>query len=264
MATITGAPIALTTIPSVLSLFETWVASPRDRVVLLRDVHGAMRARREAPVAQAQAEADLVLPDGMAIVWAARLAGARGIDRVCGIDLLPEACRHGLAHGWRHYLYGASPGVANALAASLRARFPGILIVGTASPPFRPLSAAEDEAACAAIRAARPDIVWVSLSTPKQDLWMQAHRGRCGGAVMVGVGGAFEINAGLIQRAPYWMQQSGLEWLYRLGREPARLWHRYLASLPPFVVLAALEIMRARLAPVAMARRRNDEPRGGG
>jgi N-acetylglucosaminyldiphosphoundecaprenol N-acetyl-beta-D-mannosaminyltransferase len=231
----------------VLAILGRWAGSGRDRVVLLRDVHGAMCARADASVRAAQEAADLVLPDGMPLVWAVRLAGGRGIGRVCGIDLLPLACQVGVARGWRHYFYGASPGVAERLAAAMRERFPGIEIVGTHCPPFRPLSAEEDEAVCAAIRAARPDFVWVSLSTPKQDLWMSGHRGRLGGTTMIGVGGAFEINAGLIPRAPMWMQQRGLEWLYRLGQEPARLWKRYFRSLPLFVVLTSMQLAGARL-----------------
>lgn len=246
---VVGAPVSVVTLPKVLALFESWVGSSRDRVVLLRDVHGVMCARNAADVGAVQAEADLVLPDGVPLVWAARLAGAgtQAISRVCGIDLLPAACTYGIERQWRHYFYGASPGVADKLAAAMRQQHPGIQIVGTYCPPFRPLSAEEDEAVCAHMRAARPDIVWVSLSTPKQDLWMSQHRGKCGGVTMVGVGGAFEINAGLIPRAPMWMQRSGLEWLYRLGQEPARLWKRYVKSLPMFIVLTSSELLKVRL-----------------
>lgn len=247
-ANIVGAPISVVSLPKVLSIFERWIGDDRDRIVLLRDVHGAMRARSDPAVRDVQDEAELVLPDGMPIVWAVRLTGQDSISRVCGIDLFPAACEHGVAHGWRHYLYGASPGVAEKLARMMRERYPGIEIVGSDCPPFRPLTPEEDEEACAKIRAARPDFVWVSLSTPKQDLWMRAHRGKCGGATMVGVGGAFEINAGLIPRAPLWMQHSGLEWLYRLWQEPGRLAQRYFKSLPLFVVLTSVELFRGYLS----------------
>jgi len=243
-AHIVGTPISVVSLPKVLSIFERWIGDDRDRIVLLRDVHGAMRARSDPAVRNVQEEADLVLPDGMPIVWAVRLTGRDSISRVCGIDLFPAACEYGIARGWRHYLYGASPGVADKLAHMMRERYPEIEIVGSDSPPFRPLTPEEDEDACAKIRAARPDFVWVSLSTPKQDLWMRAHRGRCGGATMVGIGGAFEINAGLIPRAPLWMQHGGLEWLYRLWQEPARLGKRYFRSLPLFVVLTSIELFK--------------------
>jgi N-acetylglucosaminyldiphosphoundecaprenol N-acetyl-beta-D-mannosaminyltransferase len=250
---IVGAPVSIVSPQKVLSIFEQWVQDRRDRVVLLREVHGLMRARTEQAVGEAQEQADLVLPDGMPLVWLARLAGFRAISRVCGIDLLPAVCRFGVPRGWRHYFYGASPGVAEALAATLRRQMPGLEIVGVHCPPFRALSPEEDEAACAQIRAARPHFVWVSLSTPKQDLWMAQHRGRCGGAIMVGVGAAFEINAGRIARAPRWMQQSGLEWLYRLAQEPGRLWQRYARVIPGFVMLASIELVRRRLAAVRQA-----------
>jgi N-acetylglucosaminyldiphosphoundecaprenol N-acetyl-beta-D-mannosaminyltransferase len=253
-ASILGAPISVVTLPKVLSIFERWSGDDRDRIVLLRDVHGAMRARSDPAVRDAQDEADLVLPDGMPLVWAVRLTGQASISRVCGIDLFPAACQHGVARGWRHYLYGASPGVAEKLADMMRERCPGIEIVGTYCPPFRPLTSEEDEEACAKIRAARPDFVWVSLSTPKQDLWMREHRGRCGGATMVGVGGAFEINAGLIPRAPLWMQKSGLEWLFRLWQEPERLGKRYFNSLPLFVVLTSIELFKGYLSGVRPGR----------
>ena len=244
---IVGAPVSVVSIPKVLAIFERWVGSGRDRVVLLRDVHGVMCARSNHAVGEAQEEADLVLPDGMPLVWAVRMAGGRSIARVCGIDLFPIACAFGVERRWRHYFYGASPGVAEQLAKAMRKQYPGIEIVGTYCPPFRPLSNEEDAAACARIRAARPDFVWVSLSTPKQDLWMHEHRGKCGGATLVGIGGAFEINAGLIPRAPLWMQKNGLEWIYRLGQEPARLWKRYFKSLPKFMVLTVSELVRTRL-----------------
>ncbi|MCC7250774.1 WecB/TagA/CpsF family glycosyltransferase [Hyphomicrobium sp.] len=251
---VAGAPVSVVDMDKVLDTFGQWVGSGRDRVVLLRDVHGAMCARKNDLVREAQEAAELVLPDGVPLTWAARLAGQSGISRVCGIDLLPRVCRHGVTRQWRHFFYGASPNVADQLAVIMREQFPGIAIVGTHCPPFRPLTADEDAEICAKIREAKPDFVWVSLSTPKQDLWMQEHRGRLGGVTMIGVGGAFEINAGLISRAPMWMQRSGLEWLYRLAQEPGRLWKRYFECLPRFAVLATLELIKQRLAPVISSR----------
>jgi N-acetylglucosaminyldiphosphoundecaprenol N-acetyl-beta-D-mannosaminyltransferase len=241
---IVGTVLDAVSIPGVLSIFETWVDDGRDHVVIVRDVHGIMRARAEENVRAAQDAADLVPPDGMPVVWLMRLTGFAEASRVCGIDLFPEACRYGLSRGWRHFLYGAAFGVAETLAKQMRTTFPGIQIVGTIYPPFRPLTADEDEVVCSQIRAARPHFLWVSLSTPKQDLWMTEHRGKCGDAIMVGIGGAFEINAGLIPRAPLWMRSCGLEWLYRLAKEPRRLWARYFQYLPVFLVLASLELFK--------------------
>ncbi len=239
---IVGAPIAVVSLPKVLSVFENWVANKEDRFVLLRDVHGAMQARNNEPVRRAQNSADMVLPDGVPFVWAVRGLGVTSITRVCGIDLLPAACRFGVDKKWRHYFYGASPGVADQLSRAFREIDPDIEIVGTYCPPFRALSEEEDKAICEQIRAAKPDFVWVSLSTPKQDLWMHDHMGKLGGVTMVGVGGAFEINAGIVPRAPMWMQRSGMEWAFRLAQEPKRLWKRYFKSLPLFIVLTLYQI----------------------
>jgi N-acetylglucosaminyldiphosphoundecaprenol N-acetyl-beta-D-mannosaminyltransferase len=244
---IVGSPVSLVTMDRVLEIFDSWIGSGRDRIVLLRDVHGAMKARRERDVAIAQENADLVLPDGMPFVWMARLAGKSPISRVCGIDLLPAACRFGVDQKWRHFFYGSSPAVLETLSKRLNELYPGIEIVGTLSPPFRPLTPAEHAEHTAQIRAAKPDFVWVSLSTPKQDLWMNEHNGKLGGVTMVGVGAAFDINAGDIPRAPVWMQKNALEWVYRLACEPRRLWKRYAVTIPAFVVLGTQELLWRRL-----------------
>lgn len=134
------------------------------------------------------------------------------------------------------FFYGGGDGVAERLAANLAARFPGLTVVGTHTPPFRPLTAAEDAEVVARIAAAKPDVVWVGLSTPKQERWMADHVGRVGAPVLVGVGAAFDIHAGTLRQAPPWVQRSGFEWLYRLAREPRRLWRRYLSNNPRFVL----------------------------
>jgi N-acetylglucosaminyldiphosphoundecaprenol N-acetyl-beta-D-mannosaminyltransferase len=245
---ILGTPVSIVTIDGALRRFEQWVLDPEDRCVVLRDVHGVMLAHSDPRLDRAHQESDLIAPDGIPLVWAARLAGSRGISRVCGPDLLPTVCEHGLTRGWRHYFYGGAPGVAEMVADQLAARFPGLKIVGTQSPPFRPLTPEEDEAACAAIRAASPDFVWVGLGTPKQEIWTVEHRGKCGGAILLSVGAAFDFHAGLVSRAPLWMQRYGLEWSYRLAQEPKRLWKRYLILAPRFAVLSLLEIIKVRIS----------------
>jgi N-acetylglucosaminyldiphosphoundecaprenol N-acetyl-beta-D-mannosaminyltransferase len=241
-------PIAITSLDRVIKLFEDdWTVHRRDRYVILRDVHGIMRAQSDAKLLRAHQTSDLTTPDGMPLVWVAKLAGIAGISRVCGPDLLPAVCERGLALGWRHYFLGGSPGIAEAAIARLRVRYPGISIVGFNCPPFRALSEAEDEAICLAIRNARPDFVWVGLGTPKQEIWMQEHRGRCGGVTFLGVGAAFDFHAGAISRAPKWMQRYGFEWLYRLAKEPKRLWQRYLVLAPKFLFLASVELLRHRI-----------------
>jgi N-acetylglucosaminyldiphosphoundecaprenol N-acetyl-beta-D-mannosaminyltransferase len=183
----------------------------------------------------------MVTPDGMPLVWLSRLWGNPSVQRVCGPDLLPACCARGVRTGLRHFFYGAAEGVAGRLAERLRSRFPGLAVVGTYSPPYRPLTAAEDEEVVQRINDAEPDIVWVGLSTPKQERWMAAHVGRLSAPVLLGVGAAFDIHAGLVPRAPGWIQRTGLEWLFRLGAEPRRLWRRYLINNPAFVWHVALQ-----------------------
>jgi N-acetylglucosaminyldiphosphoundecaprenol N-acetyl-beta-D-mannosaminyltransferase len=240
---IVGTPISIVSMDLVLSTIAEWITEQGARYIVFRDVHGVMLARDDIQLRNAHDEADLVVPDGMPLVWAARAAGFGDATRVCGPDLLPAACAYGLPHGWRHYFYGGAPGVAEALVENLTKMFPGLIVAGTQCPPFRPLTPEENERACAAIRAAQPHLVWVGLGTPKQEIWMAVHRRECGGAILLGVGAAFNIYAGLTPRAPKWAQKYGLEWSYRLLHDPARLWKRYLVLAPMFALLAICELI---------------------
>ena len=233
---VVGTPISIISLSPLLHLLEEWVANPRDRYIVFRDVHGVIAARSNVQLDEAHRKADIVAPDGMPIVWTLRAGGAGGLVRLCGPDVLPAVCEHGLSRGWRHYFYGGTPSVVDLLAKELLKNHPGLAIVGTQCPPFRPVTPEENEIACSAIRAARPDFIWVGLGTPKQEIWMLQHMGQCGGAVMLGVGAAFDIHANVVSRAPRWMRDSGFEWLYRLFSEPKRLWKRYLVMAPFFVI----------------------------
>lgn len=168
----------------------------------------------------------LIQPDGMPLVWLGRAAGRR-VERVCGPDFMPAVIEHGIRAGRTHFFYGGAPGVPEALAARLAARYPGLRVAGTLSPPFRTLSAEEEEAIVAQINAAAPDYVWVGLGTPKQDLWLAANRSRLRASALLAVGAAFDLLAGRRRRAPRWMQRTGTEWIYRLAMEPRRLGGRY-------------------------------------
>jgi N-acetylglucosaminyldiphosphoundecaprenol N-acetyl-beta-D-mannosaminyltransferase len=203
-----------------------------------------MRAQDDADLMQLHEQAGMVTPDGMPLVWLARSRGYQEVGRTCGSDLVLSLCEISIKEGLRHYFFGGKPGVAERLAEKLSARFPGLQVVGTATPPFRKMTPEEDVAATAAITAARPDIVWVGLSTPTQEYWMRDHVGRIPGATLMGVGAAFDFHAGDVKRAPRWMQQVGLEWLHRLSSEPRRLWRRYLVLAPRFVMRAAREELR--------------------
>jgi N-acetylglucosaminyldiphosphoundecaprenol N-acetyl-beta-D-mannosaminyltransferase len=244
---IVGTPISLISPNELLLLFEQWIAARQDRYVVFRDVHGVVAARSNQDLDLAHKGADIVAADGMPLVWILRAMGASA-SRVCGPDTLPATCEYGLSRGWRHYFYGGAPGVAEKLVNKLSLKYPGLNVVGTQCPPYRQLAPQEDEQVCAKIREAQPDLIWVCLGTPKQEIWMSEHQGKCGGAIMLGVGAAFDFHAHLVRRAPRWMQRAGLEWAFRLLTDPKRLWRRYLVMAPAFAALATWEAIQRRFS----------------
>jgi len=216
---------------------EGWIARRESNYVTVTGVHGVMESQMDADLRLIHNRAGLVTPDGMPLVWLGRYNGNKNIAQVCGTDLMLAICEKFCAKGYRHYLYGGNEGVPEILKSKLEERFPEIKVVGTYSPPFRPLNDDEDEKIVKTINRANPDIVWVGLSTPKQERWMAEHVGRLDAPVLIGVGAAFDFNSGLKKRAPVWMQKSGLEWLFRLMAEPRRLWRRSLRNNPLFILL---------------------------
>jgi N-acetylglucosaminyldiphosphoundecaprenol N-acetyl-beta-D-mannosaminyltransferase len=213
-----------------------WIKEREQHYVCITGVHGVMESQRDPELLAIHNGSGLTTPDGMPLVWAGRWAGVAHMRRVYGPDLMLALCALAAERGWSCYFYGAAEGVPELLAERLAARFPGLKVAGMMSPPFRPLTPEEDAAVVERINAAAPDLLWVGLSTPKQERWMAAHVGRLAVPVLVGVGAAFDIHAGLLPQAPRWMQTSGLEWLYRLFREPRRLWRRYLRNNPRFIL----------------------------
>jgi N-acetylglucosaminyldiphosphoundecaprenol N-acetyl-beta-D-mannosaminyltransferase len=224
-----------------LATIDGWIARGERQYVCVSGIHGVMESQRDETLRAIHNSAGMVTPDGMPLVWISRLKGFGHVQRVYGPDLLLACCEHSETHGYRHYFYGGGPGVPEQLAGRLQARFPRLTVVGGYSPPFRPLTPDEDAEIVARINAAAPDIVWVGLSTPKQERWMSEHRDRLNAPVCVGVGAAFDFHAGLKAQAPRWMQRSGLEWMFRLYQEPRRLWRRYLRNNPLFVWQVALQ-----------------------
>ena len=230
-----------------VEIIERWIAGRDRQYVCVSGIHGVMESQQDESLRAIHNRAGLVVPDGMPLVWLSRLHGFRQADRVYGPDLLLECCGRSIRTGHRHYFYGGGSGVPEQLVSRLQERFPGLTVAGTFSPPFRPLAPEEDGAVIHRINAAQPDIVWVGLSTPKQERWMAEHRDRLEAPVLIGVGAAFDFHAGLKRQAPRWMQRSGLEWLFRLLSEPRRLWRRYLRNNPLFVwrlLLQALGLKR--------------------
>jgi len=200
--------------------------------ICLGTAHGLTEARRTADLRRIYNEAWLTTPDGMPLVW----LGPGGVERVYGPDLMLAVCEAGRAAGLRHYFYGGVPGVADELARRLRARFPGLEVAGTFTPPFRELEAAEAGALRSEVARVRPDVIWVGLSSPKQEKFMARHWRDLDAGVMIGVGAAFDFHSGRVRQAPRWIQRSGFEWFFRLCTEPRRLGPRYLTTTPLFAL----------------------------
>ncbi len=242
---VVGVGISTTSYAEVVRVCREWIgerrADSQGRYICVTSVHGIVTAVKEPKVKAALNGADIATPDGMPVVWALRSFGAPGQTRVYGPDLMLALCGDAELQGHRIYLYGATQDTITRLRAKLLERFPGLHIVGSWAPPFRALTPEEDEAAVRRILESGADLVFVGMSTPKQDFWMSEHAGRLPGVILVGVGAAFLFHAGMVPQAPAWMQRNGLEWFFRLCMEPARLWRRYMLETPVFLPLWALQ-----------------------
>lgn len=238
---ILGVPISLIDLCRAASLVSLWAVEDRPRTVFVREVASLMAAVNEPRLADLHETADLVVADGTPLVWVARLLH-RGneIGRVPGSDLVDAVCMQSLTTGQSHYFFGGKPGIAEEMATRLRERYVGLKVVGTYSPPMRPIGPdfdldAEAIAEIQRIREARADFIWVGISSPKQEYWMMKAAPLLGRGVLLGVGAAFDFQSGAVKRAPRWMRDNGLEWAHRLFSEPRRLWRRYLILAPMFV-----------------------------
>lgn len=241
-----GVGISAISMADALATIETWITTRRPNYVCITGVHGVMESQSDPELRDIHNRAGMVTPDGMPLVWLARMRDLNWVERVYGPDLLLEMARLSLRKGYRHFFYGGGEGVAELLAARMRQRFPGLQVAGTYTPPFRPLAPAEDAKIVEHINASGADIVWVGLSTPKQERWMAQHVGRLNAPVLIGVGAAFDFHAGLKRQAPRWMQRSGLEWTFRFITEPRRLAWRYFKNNPRFVVWSAAQYFGLR------------------
>jgi len=222
-----------------ISRLLDWAADPNGRrYVCTCPVYTLMIGRERPDVLAALRGADMVTADGMPVVWLQRRLGAPFAERVYGPDVLLTLAEHSVERGLRHTFYGGRPGVPEQLTAALTSRFPGLRVSAAIAPPFAPVGPEPDAAALAQLNALDTDILWVGLGSPKQDLWMALHRPLLRAPLVIAVGAAFDMLAGVKKQAPRWMQRGGLEWLYRLAQEPGRLGKRYLVYNPRFVWLA--------------------------
>jgi len=243
---ILGVEVSAINMDMALDTIDRWIAKRHHNYICVTGVHGVIECQNDPQLRKIHNQAGLVTPDGMPLVWVSRLRNHRHVGRVYGPDLMTDVCTESVSKGYRHFLYGGADGVSERLADQLGQKFPGIRIVGAYSPPFRPLTPEEDEAIIQQINESKADIIWIGLSTPKQEYWMAAHLGRLDAPVMVGVGAAFDFLAGLKTQAPRWIQRGGFEWLYRLVTEPRRLWRRYLKIVPLFLIYLMLDSLGYR------------------
>ena len=237
-----GVAISALNLESAIQLLVRAIEQKTKGYVCVTGVHGISEAQSNPSFRQILNHAFLNTPDGMPMVWMGRWQGFHDTGRVYGPDLMLRLSEISPARGFTHFLYGGGPGVAEELRRRLEARFPGLKIVGTFSPPFRPLSPVEETELAALVAKLKPDVFWVGLSTPKQEQFMAQHWQTLDATLFLGVGAAFDFHSGRARQAPLWMQRCGLEWLFRLGQEPRRLWKRYLKNNPLFVGRALLQL----------------------
>ncbi len=243
---ILGIPIAAINLNEAVEIVDSLVRNGERAFVTVTGVHGIMESQYDVEVKRAHRMAAMCVPDGMPTVWIGKLYGHRSMDRVYGPDLMLAIMERSLEKGYRHFLFGGKPGVPELLRDRLKARFPGLAIVGTMSPPFRPMTEHEEKSFSSLLDAVSPDILWVGLSTPKQERWMAQHCAKMNTKVMIGVGAAFDFHAGLVRQAPRWVQRIGMEWFFRLCIEPRRLWRRYVRNNPRFIIKVAAQILGLR------------------
>lgn len=240
-----GTAISVTTPVKALDTLIRWSRDAQGRYVCIRDMHGIMLARRDEALADAHAGAGMVTPDGMPVAILGRMRGL-GVERTCGPDLMLDTFAASRAAGLIHFLYGGQQGRAEELAETLRRRYPGAVVAAAEMPPFRPLDEEELSALAARITRSGAHIVWIGLSTPKQE-YLMARLAPLVSATLIGVGAAFDMHTGHVRRAPRWMRSLCLEGVFRLLNEPRRLWRRYLVLGPQFLVLALVQHARFRL-----------------
>jgi exopolysaccharide biosynthesis WecB/TagA/CpsF family protein len=229
-----GIHVSVTNLDHTLATFARWIDRDERQLVCVTDMNALLHARADERLTHVYNTSGLTVPDGMPLVWAGQKAGFEEMDRVAGPDLLERVMTESAERGWTQYFYGGAEGVAAELRDRFQERHPALKVIGVECPPYRPLTEAEDAALVERLNEAKPDIVWVGLGAPKQERWMADHRDKLNATILVGVGAAFDFHTGRLDRAPRWMQRAGLEWSYRLSKEPKRLWKRYLLGIPRF------------------------------
>ncbi|HEY3761420.1 MAG TPA: WecB/TagA/CpsF family glycosyltransferase [Verrucomicrobiae bacterium] len=231
-----GVGISVLNLQLALDEIAEAVRARRKGYISITGVHGVMEAQSSEAFRTILNRSFLCTPDGMPMVWMGKIHGHKEMRRVYGPDLMLDVCAWGEKNGCRHFFYGGAPGVADLLAEKLKARFPKMEVVGTYTPPFRPLNTDEEKQLTEMVRAAKPDILWVGLSTPRQERFAAEYLSKLDATLIIAVGAAFDFHSGRVKQAPRWMQRTGLEWFYRLCQEPRRLAKRYFRNNPLFIL----------------------------
>jgi N-acetylglucosaminyldiphosphoundecaprenol N-acetyl-beta-D-mannosaminyltransferase len=244
-ANVLGVSIDAVDMERALALASARLREGRKGYVCFVDVHGILEALKSEAVAEAYEQAAMAMPDGTPTVWVGRAQGLREINYVTGPGMMEEIFRRDEFAGYSHYFYGGDPGVAENLAATLCGKYPWTRIVGIYTPPFRELTSEEEEELVAEVNRLKPDIVWVGIGTPRQDLWMLRMLPRLETRMVFGVGAAFDFLTGRIRLCPEWMKRAGLHWLHRLAQDPRRLWMRNVRNTS-FLWHIALQMTGAR------------------
>ncbi len=240
---ILGVRVHATSMDRALARVESALALGEKGYVCVTGVQGVMEAQTDSNLKRIINHSVLTIPDGRPTVWVGWLRGFFKMRQVTGPDMMLRLCALSAEKGYTHFFYGGNAGVAEQLKDSLTQRFPGMKVVGTFTPPFRPLFADEEAELARMVAEHKPDFFWVGLSTPKQEKFMDQYLPKLDAKLMFGVGAAFDIHSGRIKDAPYWMKVTGVQWLHRIYQDPARLWRRYLVNNPKFVYRIALELL---------------------
>ena len=230
-----GVGISTTNMANTLATIVRWIKNAERHYVCVTGVHGVMESQKDNNLKEVHNNSGMTVPDGMPMVWAGKIYGYLDMGRVYGPDLMWAICKDSVIKGFTHFLYGGNEGVVGELKHTLEKEFPGIKIVGTFTPPFRPLNNAEENDLINQVNLTKPDLFWVGLSTPKQEIFMSEYVSRLDTKVMLGVGAAFDYHTGRAKDSPDWIKKSGMQWLHRLLQDPKRLWKRYLVNNPVFV-----------------------------
>ncbi len=245
-AKVLGIPVEPFDMESAVARVQEECEGQRKGYICFIGVHGIMEAQRDPELAQVYARATLLVPDGMPTVWVGRMQGFRNMQRVAGPDLMQEIFRREEFAHRTHFLYGGKQGVAADLKSTMRRRFPWVRIVGTYTPPFRDLTPEEEETVTAQILALKPDMIWVGISTPRQERFMMRILPLLDSCLLFGVGAAFDFHTGRIKDAPQWVKRAGLQWLHRLIQDPRRLFWRYLRNNTAFLWHISLQLTGLR------------------